>query len=64
MHAMLRPLIAERRGPSGQHHDFLQTLVEARYADGRPLTDALIVSFIISLILPAMKLLRDRRVGA
>jgi sterol 14-demethylase len=50
MHAMIRPLIAERRGPSGKHHDFLQTLVEARYADGRPLTEALIVSFIISLM--------------
>jgi len=50
MHAMLRPWIAERRGAAGQHQDFLQTLVEARYADGRPLTEALIVSFITSLM--------------
>jgi sterol 14alpha-demethylase len=50
MHAMLRPWIAERREASGQPQDFLQTLVEARDADGRPLTDALIVSFIISLL--------------
>ena len=50
MHAMLRPWIAERRSASGQHQDFLQTLVEARYADGRPLSDALIISFIISLM--------------
>jgi sterol 14-demethylase len=50
MHAMLRPWIAERRGASGQPQDFLQTLVEARDADGRPFTDALIVSFIISLL--------------
>lgn len=50
MHAILRPVIAERRGQAGQQQDFLQTLVEARYADGRSLTDAFIVSFIISLI--------------
>ena len=41
MHAMLRPWIAERRSASGQPQDFLQTLVEARDAEGRPLTDAL-----------------------
>ena len=41
MHAMLRRVIAERRGASGQPQDFLQTLVEARDAEGRPLTDAL-----------------------
>jgi sterol 14-demethylase len=50
MHAMLRPWMAERRGASGPHQDFLQTLVEARDAAGRPLTDALIVSFILSLL--------------
>jgi sterol 14alpha-demethylase len=50
MHAMLRPLIAERRGSSGKRQDLLQTLVEARDADGRPWSEALIVSFIISLM--------------
>ena len=50
MHAMLWPWIAERRGTPGQPQDFLQTLVEARDADGHSLTDALIVSFIISLL--------------
>jgi sterol 14alpha-demethylase len=46
LHALLQPLLAERRahpGPAGAHNDFLQTLVEARYADGRAWTDSLIL---------------------
>src|SRR5712691_6490970 len=50
LHALLRPLLAERRAHPAAHDDFLQTLVEARYADGRPWTDTLIISFILSLI--------------
>jgi sterol 14-demethylase len=41
LHAMLRPLLAERRAHPHAHDDFLQTLVEARHTDGRPWSDSL-----------------------
>ena len=47
---MLRPLLAERRAHPDAHDDFLQTLVEAHYSDGRPWSDSLIMSFILSLM--------------
>jgi sterol 14-demethylase len=50
MHAMLRPLIAERRSNSGAQEDFLQTLVEATDAAGCPLTEAWIISLMIALV--------------
>jgi sterol 14-demethylase len=49
LHAMLRPLLAERRAHPHAHDDFLQTLVEARHTDGRPWSDTLIMSFILAL---------------
>ncbi len=50
LHAMLRPLLAERRARPHAHDDFLQTLVEARHTDGRPWSDTLITSFILALM--------------
>jgi sterol 14-demethylase len=50
LHAMLRPLLAERRARLQAHDDFLQTLVEARHTDGRPWSDSLIMSFILALM--------------
>jgi sterol 14-demethylase len=50
LHTLLRPLLAERRAHPEAYDDFLQTLVAARYADGRPWTDTLIISFILSLL--------------
>jgi sterol 14-demethylase len=50
LHILLRPLLAERRAHPAAYDDFLQTLVAARYADGRPWTDTLIISFILSLL--------------
>ncbi len=50
LHAMLRPCLAERRASPEAHADFLQTLVEARYSDGRSWSDTLVLSFILSLM--------------
>lgn len=50
MHAMLRPIIRERRQASGKHDDFLQEFVEAEYQDGRPVTDEFITNLILALI--------------
>src|SRR5215813_1820485 len=50
LHAMLRPLLAARRAHPHAHDDFLRTLIEARHTDGRPWSDTLIMSFILSLM--------------
>jgi sterol 14-demethylase len=50
MPARIRPLLAERRSLSGTPREFLPTLVEARYADGRPWTAAVLVRCILSRI--------------
>ncbi|MCZ6635227.1 MAG: cytochrome P450 [bacterium] len=50
LHKMLGPLIAERRANPGSHKDFLQTLIEAKQTDGRPLKDITIISIVILLI--------------
>jgi sterol 14alpha-demethylase len=43
-------LIAERRGRAGEHEDFLQTLLVARYADGRPLDDDVITGLLLATV--------------
>ena len=43
-------MIAERRAGGGAGEDFLQTLMEARYADGRALSDEVIAGLLLSVI--------------
>ncbi len=47
---LLSPILAERRDGTAQGEDFLQTLVEARYRDGRSLSDHEIVGLLLTLI--------------
>jgi sterol 14alpha-demethylase len=53
LRAMLGPIIADRRTRSSSQNDFLQTLVEATYSDGRSLTEDMIIGMILSLIFAA-----------
>lgn len=48
--AMIQAVIDERRAHPEEHHDFMQDFVEAKYKDGRPLPDELIVNMILALI--------------
>lgn len=50
LHAIMGRIIAERRASREEHDDFLQTLVDARYSDGRPFPDELIANLIMGLI--------------
>jgi sterol 14-demethylase len=47
---LLAPILAERRSGRAQGEDFLQTLMEARYENGRALSDHEIVGLLITLI--------------
>jgi sterol 14-demethylase len=48
--ALIAAVIAERRARGVEGEDFLQTLMGARYADGRPLTDAEITGLLLGII--------------
>ena len=48
--ALIAAVIAERRARGVEGEDFLQTLMTARYADGRPLTDAEITGLLLGII--------------
>lgn len=50
---MLRPVIAERRKTPDRHDDFLQLLAEAKYSDGRPVSDETIMGMILILVFAA-----------
>lgn len=50
MRAMLRPLIRERRENPQQYNDFLQEFVDARFKDGSPMDDDLIINMILGLM--------------
>ena len=47
---LIAAVIAERRARGVEGEDFLQTLMGARYADGRPLTDAEITGLLLGII--------------
>jgi len=47
---MLKALIASRRRVPRVPEDFLQTLVSARYSDGEPVPDSVIINLIIILV--------------
>lgn len=47
---LLGPILSERRAGRAQGEDFLQTLLDARYEDGRPLSDHEIVGLLLTLI--------------
>ena len=49
LHELMRGILAERRAHPERYDDFCQTLVEARYSDGRPLADKLISNLILGL---------------
>lgn len=53
LRAMLGRIIADRRAHPSSQNDFLQTLVEATYSDGRGLTEDTIIGMILSLIFAA-----------
>ncbi len=48
--AIIQRVIDERRANPEIHNDFLQDFVEAKYKDGRPLPDELIISIILGLV--------------
>lgn len=50
LHEMMREVLAERRAHPERYDDFCQTLVEARYSDGRPLSDQLITNLVLGLV--------------
>lgn len=50
LRALIQQVIDERRAQPGQHNDFLQDFVNAKYKDGRPFPDDLIVSLILALV--------------
>jgi sterol 14-demethylase len=47
---LLGQMMAQRRASGQQHHDLLQMLLEARYSNGEPLPDHLIVNLIVGLV--------------
>lgn len=47
---MLGGIIAARRRDGSRAEDFMQTLMEARYADGRPVTDAEVAGILITAL--------------
>ncbi len=47
---MLRPLIQERRANPDKYDDFLQDFVNARYKDGEPMEDDIIIGLIMALM--------------
>lgn len=50
MHAILRPIIAERRANPDKYDDFLQDFVNARYKDGREVDDETITNLMLALM--------------
>jgi sterol 14-demethylase len=50
LHAMLADQVRERRRTPRVPADFMQTLVEARYSDGRPVPDIIVINLILALI--------------
>jgi sterol 14-demethylase len=48
--ALVKPILAERRAHPEHYADSLQDLVQARYADGQPADDALILNLILGLM--------------
>lgn len=50
LRAIIQAVINERRAHPEAHQDFLQDFVEAKYKDGRPFPDDLIISLILALV--------------
>jgi len=50
MHEMVTALISERRSAVNRPDDFLQVLIDARYPDGKPLPDNIIINLILLLV--------------
>jgi sterol 14-demethylase len=50
LHALMRSVLAEHRAHPASSNDFLQSLVDARYSDGRPMPDEIIANLILGLI--------------
>ena len=50
LHRVLGELIQTRRRQPPAEPDFLQTLVEARFSDGRPVDDELVINLILLLV--------------
>lgn len=48
--ALVKPILAERRAHPERYDDSLQDLVQARYADGQPVDDALILNLVLGLM--------------
>jgi sterol 14alpha-demethylase len=50
VNALLSKVMADRRKNGGEHEDFLQTLMDARYEDGTTLPDHVISGLLLTLI--------------
>ena len=50
LRAIIQQVIDERRAHPEAHQDFMQDFVDAKYKDGRPFPDDLIVSLILALV--------------
>ncbi len=50
LHRVLGELIQRRRRQPPAEADFLQTLVEARFSDGRPIDDEMVINLILLLV--------------
>ena len=49
LHEMIGAIMEQRRAHPEAYQDFLQELLEAKYTDGRPLDDTLIINMILAL---------------
>jgi sterol 14-demethylase len=50
LEALVREVIAERRANPGEHQDFLQAFLEARYPDGSPPPEQVLVSMVMGMV--------------
>ena len=50
LHRVLGGLIQERRAQPAEPVDFLQTLIEARFSDGTPIDEEMIINLILLLV--------------
>jgi sterol 14-demethylase len=53
LHERIRSLVLERRAHANGHGDFLQTLADAKYSDGRPVPEDKLQSMILFLVFSA-----------
>lgn len=50
MGELIGQIVADRKRTNSQHEDFLQTLMDARYKDGKPLSDDEIAGLLLAIV--------------